>query len=83
MADHLPGTDVNSTVHGSAETSAYLAIVSATVEEYVLIDHLRCGVVRILAVLEEGRLLITSKPGQENCPVMGISVPTAQAQCFP
>ena len=56
MADHLPGMDVNSTVHGSAETSAYLAIVNATVEEYVLIDHLRCGVVRILAVVEEGRL---------------------------
>ena len=83
MADHLPGTDVNSTVHGSVETSAYLVIVNATVEEYVLIDHLRCGVVRILAVVEEGRLLITSKPGQENCPVMGTSVPTAQAQCFP
>ena len=83
MADHLPGTDVNSTVHGSAETSAYLANLNATVEEYVLIDHLRCGVVRILAVVEEGRLLITSKPGQENCPVMGTSVPTAQAQCFP
>ena len=83
MACHFPGTDVNSTVHGGAETSAYLANLNATVEEYVLIDHLRCGVVRILAVVEEGRLLITSKPGQENCPVMGTSVPTAQEQCFP